>query len=112
MRLEGARVSLTRMSYRPFPIVPGKKKSSLKTSEPVDIAARYFVYKLFDATNGQLGAWGVLSDIGEAKATVAKAVERGWIVVRQDAVNGRRKALQSASLTDEGRLVARKGLRG
>jgi hypothetical protein len=100
------------MSYRPFPIAPSKGKSSLGTSEAVDIAARYFVYKLFDATNRQPGAWAVLSDIGEAKATVARAVERGWIVVRQDGGIGRGKALQSASLTDEGRLVARKGLRG
>jgi len=97
--------------FRPFPITSAKGKSHQGTAQAVDIAARYFVYKLFDATNRQPGAWAVLSDIGEAKATAARAVERGWIVVREDGVNGRRKA-QSASLTDEGRLVARKGLRG
>jgi hypothetical protein len=97
--------------FRPFPITSAKGKPHQGTAQAVDIAARYFVYKLFDATNRQPGAWAVLGDIGEAKATAVRAVQRGWIVVREDGVNGRRKA-QSAALTDEGRLVARKGLRG
>lgn len=53
-----------------------------------------------------------MSKIEERPVTVARAVERGWLVVREDEGGGKVKALQSAALTDEGRLVARKGLRG
>jgi len=95
--------------YKPFPINPTKSKPP-RTAEAIDVAARHLLYKLFEATSGQLRAWHVLGKIGERPETVARAEERGWIVVRQDG-NGRVKA-KSAALTDEGRLVARKGLRG
>ena len=95
--------------FRPFPITPAKSKP-LGTTQAVDVAARHLVYKLFEATDGQPGEWKALGLIGERPETVARAVERGWLVVRVDGGNGRRKA-QSAMLTDEGRLVARKGLR-
>jgi hypothetical protein len=82
----------------------------LKTGDAIDVAARYFVYKLFEATNRQPMAWHVLRGMGEASATVARAVERGWVIVRRD--DGGRLKVQSGSLTDEGRRLARKGLRG
>jgi hypothetical protein len=46
----------------------------LKTGEAVDMAARYFVYELYDATGGHAGAWKVLRDNGQVQATVARAV--------------------------------------
>jgi hypothetical protein len=44
----------------------------------------------------------------EVQATVARAVERGWVIVRDDR-KGRTNA-RSASLTDQGRRMARKSL--
>jgi hypothetical protein len=87
--------------------LPSAKSKPAKTAGAVDIAARYFVYKLYEATDGVLGAWHVLGKIGETPATMARAVERGWVVTREVGL-GKRK-LVSASLTGEGRLVARKG---
>jgi len=92
---------------KPFFIANGKSKP-LRTAEAVDVAARHLVYKLFEATSGRPGAWHVLGEIGERPATVARAVERGWMVVRE--VGGLGKGNVSASLTGEGRLLARKGL--
>jgi hypothetical protein len=77
----------------------------------VDIAARYLVYKLFAATDGRPLAWHALNGMRETSETVARAVERGRMNVRRDDSGGRRK-VRSASLTDEGRRLARKGLRG
>jgi hypothetical protein len=82
-----------------------KANTSSKTSDVLDVAARYFVYKLYEATNGELGTWWALRDIGEKPETLARAIERGWVIVRGD---GKGKA-DSASLTPEGRLLARKG---
>jgi hypothetical protein len=91
---------------RPFVIAAAKSKPS-RTAEASDIAARYLVYKVYDATNGEHGAWQVLGKIGELPETVARAVERGWVVVEQhDSGKGK---VKSAALTDEGRRVARKG---
>lgn len=94
---------------KPFFIANAKSKPT-RTGEAIDVAARHLVYKLYEATNGQPGAWQALGEIGERPATVARAVERGWMIVRQ--VIGGRANVQSASLTDEGRRLARKGLRG
>ena len=92
---------------KPTTIAPTKSKSSSSTSDASDIAARYLVYKLFDLTKGHLGGeWHDLRVIGERPETVARAVERGWVVVRAD--KGKAK---SAALTDDGRRVARKVLR-
>jgi hypothetical protein len=84
--------------------------SKLRPAEAVDVAAKHLVYKLYEATNGRPGAWQVLGKIGGQPQTVARAVERGWVIVRNDDV-GRIK-VQSGSLTDEGRRLARKGLLG
>ena len=81
-----------------------------KTGDAIDVAARYFVYKLFEATDHRPMAWHVLRGIGEPPATIARAVQRGWVVIRPD--NTGRLSGQSGCLTDEGRLLALKGLRG
>ena len=66
------------------------------------------VYELFDLTDRIAGAWHVLGKVaGPRQATLAKAVERGWVVTREV---GLKEKLVSASLTSEGRLVARRGL--
>ena len=75
----------------------------------VDIAARFFVYKLFSATDDQPLAWHELDGMGEAPATVARAVERGWVNVRRDDSGKPRERI--GTLTDEGRRLARRGLR-
>ena len=80
-----------------------------RTGEAVDVAARYFVYELYDATSGHAGEWMVLRDKGQVLATLARAVERGWAVVREDG-KGKSK-VRSASLTDDGRRLALKSLR-
>jgi hypothetical protein len=70
----------------------------------LDIAARYFVYKLFDATEGQRMQWQVLYGMGESAASVARAVERGWVVLQE--TTGR-PLERRAALTDEGRRLGR-----
>jgi hypothetical protein len=51
----------------------------------------------------------VLCKEGQGQATVARAVERGWAIVREDG-KGKSK-VRSASLTDDGRRMALKSLR-
>jgi hypothetical protein len=88
-----------------FHIAKGKAKAG-KAGEVIDVAARYFVYKLYEATDGQPAQWRALHRMGESAATISRAVERGW-VVREDA---RGKPLdRRAALTDEGRRLARVG---
>jgi hypothetical protein len=77
-----------------------------KTSDGIEVAARYFVYKLFEAAGGQPMQWQVLHGMGESAATIFRAVERGWVILQD--VRG--KPLdRKASFTDEGRRPARKG---
>ena len=73
-------------------------------SEAVDSAARNLLYKLYDATAGRPGAWQVLGNTEERLETVARAVARGWIIIRDDRI-GRIK-VQSGLLTREGRRLA------
>ena len=78
----------------------------MKARDGVDVAARYFVYKLYEATNGQPMQSQILLGMGESAATISQAVERGWVVFED--VRG--KPLdRKAALTDEGRRLARKG---
>jgi hypothetical protein len=51
-----------------------------KTDDAIDIAARFFVYKLYDAKVRQLKQWHVFHEIGEKPATMSRAVEPGWVV--------------------------------
>ena len=92
---------------KPFFVANTQSKPS-RTGEAVDVAARYLVYKLYDATSGARGAWLPLSNIGEPTETLARAAGRGWVVVEQGAGGKAR----TASLTDEGRRMVRKGLQG
>jgi hypothetical protein len=82
------------------------RPKALKGGDGVDVAARYFVYKLYEATNGQPMQSQILLGMGESAATISRAVERRWVVLQE--VN--RKPLdRKAALTDEGRRLARKG---
>jgi hypothetical protein len=93
------------MANRTFNI-PKSKGKSFKTIDAIDVAARYFVYKLYEATDGRPMQWQVLLGMGESAATISRAVERGWVILRD--VRG--KPLErKAALTDEGRRLARKG---
>jgi hypothetical protein len=96
------------MPNKPF-FSPTSKSKPRRTEEAVDVAARYFVYELYDATSGHAGAWKVLREKGQVQATVARAVERGWAIVREDG-KGKSK-VRSASLTDDGRRMALRSLR-
>ena len=81
-------------------------KPKVMTLNAVDVAARYFVYKLYEATDGRRMRWQVLRGMGESAATISRAVERGWVILQE--VRG--KPLdRKAALTDEGRRLARKG---
>jgi hypothetical protein len=84
------------------------KNKSPKIVKVVDIAARHLVAKLFEVTDGKQGAWQVLGEIGEGSATVARAVERGWMLIRDETAS--EGIVQTASLTSEGRVLARKML--
>ena len=96
------------MANKPF-FTPTTKAKPGRTGEAVDVAARYFVYELYDATSGHAGAWKMLRDKERVQATVARAVERGWAIVRE---HGKGKSkVRSASLTDDGRRLALKSLR-
>jgi hypothetical protein len=79
-------------------------RPKVMTLKAIDVAARYFVYKLYEATDGQPMQWQVLHGMGESAATISRAVERGWIILQEG------KPLErKAALTDEGRRLARKG---
>lgn len=87
------------------PIANGRSRV-IKIRDGTDVAARYFVYKLYDATGGQPMQWHVLHGMGESAAAISRAVERGWVTL-QDA---KAKPLErKAALTDDGRRLARKG---
>jgi hypothetical protein len=94
------------MTIRNFHAAPTGKPKVRNTLDAIDVAARYFVYKLYEATDGQPMQWRVLHRMGESAATISQAVERGWVVLQE--VRG--KPLErKAALTDEGRRLARKG---
>ena len=93
------------MSFRPFTI-PAAKSKSFKTIGAIDVAARYFVYKLYEATGRQPMQWAALHGLGESAATISRAVELGWVILQD--VRGK-PLYRKAALTDEGRRLARKG---
>jgi hypothetical protein len=93
------------MANRTFNI-PKSKGKSFKTIGAIDVAAKYLVYKLYEATDGQPMRWATLRGMGELRATVERAVERGWVSL--EGTSG--KLLErKAALTDEGRRLARRG---
>lgn len=75
----------------------------------IDVAARYLVYNLFEAIRGTPETWRPLRDIDEKIETLARAVDRGWVVVLNHRSNGRR-TVRVVALTDEGRRMARRRL--
>jgi hypothetical protein len=77
-----------------------------KTVDATEIAARNVVYRLSDATAGQPMQWAALRRIYESRAAIARAVERGWIILW--GTSGTPLELKAA-LTDEGRRLARRG---
>jgi type II secretory pathway component PulK len=77
-----------------------------KTSDGIEVAARYFVYKLYEATDRQPMQWQVLLGMGESAATISRAVERGWVILQDLKGN---PLDRKAALTDEGRRLARRG---
>jgi hypothetical protein len=88
-----------------FYIPKGKPKAKvIKTRNGTDVAARYFVYKLYEATDGRPMQWGMLRGMDESRTTIARAVERGWVILQ-----GGKSLERKAALTDEGRRLARKG---
>jgi hypothetical protein len=93
------------MTSRTF-IIPAAKGKSLKTIDAIDVAARYFVYKLYEATGRQPMQWATLQGIDESRATIARAVERGWVIL--EGTSGKPPE-RKAALTDEGRRLARRG---
>jgi hypothetical protein len=74
--------------------------------DATEIAARYFVYKLYEATGEYPMQWAALYGIDESAVTISRTVERGWVVLQ--GVGG--KPLdRKAALTDDGRRLARNG---
>jgi hypothetical protein len=80
----------------------------MKTAQAIDVAARYFVYKLYEATNGLPKEWHELRGLGEAASTISRAVERGWIILQK---SGGKHTGPIATLTDDGRRLGRRGRR-
>ena len=71
------------MVIRTFNIPKGKPKAKVtKTRNGTDVAARYFVYKLYEATDGRPMQWGMLRGMDESRTTIARAVERGWVILQ------------------------------
>jgi hypothetical protein len=98
-------LSSTAMAIGTFTIRTTKSKVA-KTGDGTDVAARYFVYKLYEATDGRPMQSQILFGMGESAATISRAVERGWVILQD--VKG--KPLdRKVALTDEGRRLARKG---
>jgi hypothetical protein len=88
------------------PVSAKGRAKVIKIRDGTEVAARYFVYKLYEATGGHPTQWAALYGMGESAATVSRAVERGWVILQD--VRGRPLERQAA-LTDDGRRVARKG---
>ncbi len=99
------------MASRTFNIRGSKvtPKSVSKIHDGTGVAARYFVYKLYEATDGQPMQWGTLRGMGELRATVARAVERGWVILEGGTGEAASRWNAKAALTDDGRRLARKG---
>jgi len=87
-------------------------KSKVMTLNAIDVAARYFVYKLYEATDGQPMQWATLRGMDESRATVARAIERGWVILQPRIAApgvGGKPLERKAALTGDGRRLARKG---
>ena len=77
--------------------IPKAKSKAIKIRDGTDVAARHFVYKLYDTTGGEAMQWQLLHGMGESAVTISRAVERGWVVLQ----GARGKPLdRKAALTD------------
>ena len=96
------------MTSKNFSVFGSKRKSkAVATQGALDVAAKYFVYKLYDATRHDRMQWLTLRGIDESEATIERAVERGWVVLRRR--GGANLRQSEAALTEEGRKLARTG---
>ena len=96
------------MAVRRFsPFASTAKPKVVKTRDALDVAARYFVYKLYDATRRDQMQWVPLKGIDESQATIGRAVGLGWAVLQRRPGASLRQC--EAALTDEGRRLARMG---
>jgi hypothetical protein len=101
------RLSSKRMADGAFNLThPNGTPRAAKTVDPTEIAARDFVYRLLDAAPGQPMRWATLKTMYESRTAIARAVERGWVILW--GTSGEPLELK-ASLTDEGRRLARRG---
>jgi len=96
---------MTSKTFNPF--AANAKPKVVRTRDALYVAARYFAYKLYDATRLDQTQWVPLEGIDETKATIARAVDLGWVVLRPRTGSASRKS--EAALTDEGRRLARIG---
>ena len=78
-----------------------------KILDAIDVAAKYFVYKLYDATLQDRTQWMPLEARDESQAAIERAVKRGWAVLQRRQGAGPRQS--EAALTEEGRRLARTG---
>jgi hypothetical protein len=94
------------MAVRRFsPFASTAKPKVVKTRDALDVAARYFVYKLYDATRRDRTQWVPLKGIDESQVTIGRAVVLGWAVLQRRPGASLRQS--EAALTDEGRRLAR-----
>jgi hypothetical protein len=70
---------MSRKTFNPF--ASAAKPKVVRTRDALDVAARYFVYKLYEATDGQPMQWRVLHGMGRSAATISRAVERRWVIL-------------------------------
>jgi hypothetical protein len=96
------------MASKNLPRFPSKAKPNVvRTRDALNVAARYFVYKLYDATRRNRTQSMSVKGIDESQATIERAVERGWAVLQRRA--GASLHQNEATLTEEGRRLARMG---
>jgi hypothetical protein len=88
------------MTIGTFNILSTKPKV-VKTRDGTDVAARYFAYKLYEATDGQPMQWRTILGLSAKQAAVDYAVEKGWIIVEEGC---------SVRVTDEGCSLVRRGM--
>jgi hypothetical protein len=81
----------------------------IRSAEGIDIAARCLVYNLFEATRGAQEEWRALREFCEDEEIVARAMERGWVVVFIHRREGK-GTVPVVALTDKGRRMARRRL--
>ena len=67
------------MDITPFnaPVSAKRRAKVIKIRDGTEVAARHFVYKLYDTTGGEAMQWQLLHGMGESAVTISRAVERG-----------------------------------